>query len=81
MVVEFANKKDIIIQGPPSDPADPTSVFLLDEEGNELWRFPSGTTKEQILEALAFANHAYRCGFEAGENSKISEIEKALTRK
>lgn len=58
------------ITGPVAD--------LYDCEGDKVWTFPDSFTDEQIMAALAFANHAYKLGVGIGANRKAEEIRSVL---
>lgn len=45
----------------------PQLTELIDEEGEVVYAFPKEWTDEQIWTALAFANKAWRYGFECGQ--------------
>lgn len=53
-------------------------AVLWDSEGDRCWSFPIEWSDEQIMAALAFANHAYSAGVKFGSAQKSSEIRKAL---
>jgi len=51
---------------------------LYDSEGDKVWTFPGSITDEQIMAALAFANHAFKVGISIGSDRKAEEIRRAL---
>ncbi|EGI7654928.1 hypothetical protein T6R82_003476 [Salmonella enterica subsp. enterica serovar Montevideo] len=51
---------------------------LYDCDGDKVWTFPDSFTDEQIMAALAFANHAYKVGISIGSDRKAEEIRRAL---
>ncbi|WP_270792906.1 MULTISPECIES: hypothetical protein [unclassified Aeromonas] len=51
---------------------------LYDSEGDKVWTFPDSFTDEQIMAALAFANHAFKVGISIGRDRKAEEIRRAL---
>lgn len=51
---------------------------LYDCDGDKVWTFPDSFTDEQIMAALAFANHTYRVGINVGVERKAEEIRSVL---
>lgn len=51
---------------------------LYDSEGDKVWTFPDSFTDEQIMAALAFANHSFKVGVSIGNDRKAEEIRRAL---
>jgi hypothetical protein len=51
---------------------------LYDSEGDMVWSFPANFTDEQIMDALEFANHAYKFGVGIGYERKAEEIRRIL---
>jgi hypothetical protein len=51
---------------------------LYDCEGEKVWDFPGSFTDEQIMVALAFANHTFKAGINIGVERKAEEIRRVL---
>lgn len=51
---------------------------LYDSEGDKVWTFLDSFTDEQIMAALAFANHAFKVGISIGTERKAEEIRRVL---
>lgn len=67
---DCAIKRESGLQGPVAT--------LYDSEWEKVWTFPDSFTDEQIMAALAFANHAYKVGIDIGSERKAQQIRSAL---
>lgn len=53
-------------------------AILYEGDGDKVWEFPDSFTDEQIMAALAFANHTFNFGVGIGSHRKAREIRSAL---